>query len=144
MQNTSNSTHGTKVFNKCQVGTEKHTAYIAHPLKPKESTEKLVEIPIFYFKNKTKYTLGIELLHFFFHPCFPTSNVLSNTIIRQCTESKQMTSKAVCYLLLVLSQTTEHYLGRIILTAKKEVQSPYPKPKELIYTEKVLSKPAQM
>lgn len=26
MQNTSTSTHGTKVFNKCHVGTEKHTA----------------------------------------------------------------------------------------------------------------------
>ena len=37
----------------------------------------------------------------------------------------------------------KHYLGRIVLTAKKEMQSPYPKPKELIYTERVLSKPAQ-
>ena len=37
----------------------------------------------------------------------------------------------------------EHYLGGIILTAKKEMQSPYPKPKELIYIERVLSKPAQ-
>lgn len=29
------------------------------------------------------------------------------------------------------------------MTAKKESQSPYPKPKELIYIERVLSKPAQ-
>ena len=37
----------------------------------------------------------------------------------------------------------EHYFGRIILPAKQEAQSPYPKPKELIYIERVLSKPAQ-
>ena len=48
---TSNSTHGTKVFNKCQ-SVQKNTQPIAHPLKPKESTEKLVEIPIFTLKIK--------------------------------------------------------------------------------------------
>ena len=37
----------------------------------------------------------------------------------------------------------EHYFGRIILPAKQEAQRPYPKPKELIYIERVLSKPAQ-
>ena len=58
--------HGTKVFNKCQVGTEKHTAYIAHPLKPKESTEKLVEIPIFTLKIKKKLSTHWELNYYIF------------------------------------------------------------------------------
>ena len=96
--------HGTKVFNKCQVGTEKHTAYRSS-FKTKRVNWKVNRDSYFYFKNKKKLSTHWELNYyiFFFHPCFPTSNVLSNTIIRQCTESKHMTSKAVCYLLLVLS-----------------------------------------
>ena len=45
---------------------QKNTQPIAHPLKPKESTEKLVEIPIFYFKNKKKLSTHWELNYYIF------------------------------------------------------------------------------
>ena len=69
LQNTSNFTHGTKAFNKCYVGIEKHTA-VAHPLKPEQPSEKLVEILSFTQKIKTnkklRYILGTEQLQVFF------------------------------------------------------------------------------
>ena len=35
------------------MSVQKNTQPVVHPLKPKESTEKLVEIPIFTLKIKT-------------------------------------------------------------------------------------------
>ena len=41
------------------MSVQKNTQPVVHPLKPKESTEKLVEIPIFTLKIKTKNQVHI-------------------------------------------------------------------------------------
>ena len=45
---------------------QKNTQPIAHPLKSKESTEKLVEIPIFTLKIKKKLSTHWELNYYIF------------------------------------------------------------------------------
>lgn len=64
--------------------------------------------------------------------------------LNQSAKSKQTGPVALSALLSVLSQTSEHHLGRIILKAKGSTEPPpqQRKPKALIYTERGFSKPA--